>query len=101
LLYFEARRRFEAKAFHAFNQGDLDRLREDLRRFSGDWWHAWYQRWCIDGEQVAAPDVPSLLEPSRTREPGSRFAQASTGHHLLFVDANHMSNSTHQAGGRP
>jgi len=66
LLYFEARRRFEAKAFHTFNQGDLDRLREGLRRFSGDRWHAWYQRWCIDGDQVAAPDVPSLLEPSRT-----------------------------------
>ena len=57
---------FEARAFHTFSQGDLDRPRKDLRRFSGDWWHAWYQRCCADGDQAAAPDVPSLLEPSRT-----------------------------------
>ncbi len=35
LLHFEARHRFESRAFHTFSQGDLDRLREDLRRFSG------------------------------------------------------------------
>jgi len=66
LLHFEARRRFEARALHTFSQGDLDRPRKDLRRFSGDWWHGWYQRWCADGDQAAAPDLPSLLEPSRT-----------------------------------
>jgi len=48
------------------------------------------------GARSAAPTVLC-----KTREPGSRFAQASTGHHhLLFVDANHTSNSTHQTGGR-
>jgi hypothetical protein len=66
LLHFEARRRFDARAFHTFSQGDLDRLREDLRRFSGDRWNAWYQRWCVDGDHAAAPDAPSLLESSRT-----------------------------------
>jgi hypothetical protein len=29
VLHFEARRRFEARAFHTFSQGDLDRLREE------------------------------------------------------------------------
>jgi hypothetical protein len=66
LLHFEARRRFEARAFHTLRLGDLDRLREDLQLVSGDRWNAWYQRWCVDGDQAVAPNVPSLLEPSRT-----------------------------------
>jgi hypothetical protein len=67
-LHFEPRRRFEARAFHTFNQGDLDRLREDLRRFSGDRWNAWYQRWCVDGDQAVAPNAPSPSDPPRTSE---------------------------------
>jgi hypothetical protein len=66
LLHFEARRRFESRAFHTFSQGDLDRLREDLQRFSGDWWDAWYQRWCVDGDKAVAPSAPSPSEPPRT-----------------------------------
>jgi hypothetical protein len=67
LLHFEARRRFESRAFHTFSQADLDRLREDLRRFSGDRWDAWYQRWCIDGDRAPVPDAPSAdALPSRS-----------------------------------
>ena len=40
LHHFEARRRFEARAFHTFTQLALDDLRDDLRRFSGAWWEA-------------------------------------------------------------
>ena len=64
LAHFEARRRFESRAFHTFSQGDLDRLREDLLRFSGAWWDAWYQRWGVEGDRAATPDVPPSPAPS-------------------------------------
>ena len=66
LLHFEARRGSESRAFHTFSQGDLDRLRGELQRFSGDWWDAWYQPWCVDGDQAVAPTVPSPSDPPRT-----------------------------------
>jgi hypothetical protein len=68
LLHFEARRGSESRAFHTFSQGDLDRLREELQRFSRDRWNAWYQRWCVDGDQAVAPNAPSPSDPPRTSE---------------------------------
>ena len=47
-------------------KGDLDRLREELQRFSADRWNVWYQRWCVDGDQAVAPNVPSPSDPPRT-----------------------------------
>jgi hypothetical protein len=65
LLHFDARRRFESRAFHTFSQGDLDRLREDLQRFSGPGWDAWYQRWCVDGDRASMPPAaPSVASPN-------------------------------------
>jgi hypothetical protein len=57
LRHFEVRRRFESRAFHTFSQGELDRLREDLAHFSGPWWDAWFQRWCVDGDRASMPEM--------------------------------------------
>jgi hypothetical protein len=66
LQHFEARRRFEARAFHTFTQLALDDLRDDLRRFSGAWWEARYSRWCADGDAALETDErPAAEEADR------------------------------------
>jgi hypothetical protein len=83
LRHFDARRRFESRAFHTFNQGDLDRLREDLTHFSGPWWDAWFQRWCVDGDRASMPEAVATAPSAGL--PSIEFVEERLRHpYLLF-----------------
>ena len=52
----------------SFTQSQLDDLRDDLRRFSGPWWDARYQRWGVEGDRALdAADTTSAAEARRPR----------------------------------